>query len=145
MLDWAMGQAFNTKYFDIGFDEDPEARTVLLVEDSNPDIVLIKEALKLVWPGVQVTAVTSIRDAYEIYKKCNFDLILLDLNLPDGMGPNTVKEVRRFNRRVPIVVVTGMGTKLTVREALRLGANDVVLKSDVMRADFKNILEQHVC
>ena len=51
---------------------------------------------------------TKINDeqAYEEYKRHNFNLVLLDLNLPDGFGPASVAEVRRFNKSVPMTCPT---------------------------------------
>lgn len=118
--------------------------TILLVEDDAPDAVLTKNSVWDVWPDATIIPVTSINEAYKTYKQHDFNLVLLDLNLPDGYGPATVKEMRAFNKKVPIVVLTGMGTDTTVNEALRLGANHVALKSQLMDDDFKNILQQHV-
>jgi len=118
--------------------------TILLVEDEAPDLILAKNRVKNIWPNAKVVPVRSIGEAYETYAKHEFDLVLLDLNLPDAHGPATVREMRNFNKKVPIVVLTGMGTNMTVCEALKLGANHVALKSQMLDDDFKNILEQHV-
>lgn len=117
---------------------------ILLVEDNAADLVLIKRQLEKFWPDCTVMPVRSIEEAYSTYKNNDFDLMLLDLNLPDGYGPQTVQEVRRFNKRVPIVVVTGMGANITVYEALKLGANNVVLKSQILQDDFKEVLSQNL-
>lgn len=89
-------------------------------------------------------AVQSLQKAYETYRNHQVDLTLLDLNLPDGYGALTVKEMRKFNKSVPIIVVTGFGTNMTVYDALKMGANNVVLKSQITDPDFVNILEQNV-
>lgn len=116
---------------------------VLIVEDDEADALLLQRQLRLIWPDSKVLAVKSLRDAYEVYRKNNVDLFLLDLNLPDGYGPQTVHEVRKFSKQIPIVVVTGLGNSITVSEALRLGANNVVLKSQIMDPDFADILQQN--
>ena len=116
---------------------------ILIVEDDAADLLLLKKQLTKIWPESKIMAVRSIKDAYDVYKKNNVDLFLLDLNLPDGYGPQTVHEVRKLDKRTPIIVVTGLGNSITVNEALRLGANNVVLKSQIMDSDFANILEQN--
>ncbi|MGB0719085.1 MAG: response regulator [Bdellovibrionales bacterium] len=132
---------------DVVFREAPvHPYRVLLVEDEAPDTVLAKHCVRGVWPDAEVVAVGSLAEAYSTYRSggARFDLVLLDLNLPDGFGPMTVREMRYFNKSTPIVVLTGMGTDATVSEALRYGANHVALKSQMLTDDFGHILEQHV-
>ena len=115
---------------------------ILVIEDDDADAALIKKQVEALWPKSMVLPVKSLQDAYKTFKNEQINLFLLDLNLPDAMGPKTVAAVRKFNKKVPIVVITGMGTDLTVREALKLGANHVVLKSSIMDPDFKQILKE---
>ncbi|NCT41484.1 MAG: response regulator [Alphaproteobacteria bacterium] len=124
--------------------EDDQNYKVLLVEDEAADVILGKNRILDIWPDATIISVQSIGEAYSAYSKHNFNLILLDLNLPDAYGAAAVQEVRSFNKGTPIVVLTGMGTDMTVNQAIKLGANHVVLKSQIMNDDFKNILEQHV-
>ncbi len=119
-------------------------KVILLVEDEDADMYLLKKAIHNFWSDCDIIAVKSLHEAYQKYREKNFDLVLLDLNLPDGFGPSTVQEIRRFNKSMPIVVVTGMGTTVTVDESLKMGANNVVLKSQLNHPDFKNILKQNV-
>lgn len=129
---------------DLVFKDTENSHNILIVEDETPDQVLLKKRLEEIWPNSKTLAVKSLQEAYDVYKKNNFDLVLLDLNLPDGYGPSTVQEVRKFNKSVPVIVITGLGTNLTVDETLKLGANNVVLKSQIMNEDFANILQQNV-
>lgn len=119
--------------------------TVLLVEDQTPDTTLIKEKVKTLWPDCNIVPVTSLKAAYDAFKAQNFDMVLLDLNLPDTYGPVTVAEMRKFNRKTPIIVLTGILNTVTADEALRNGANNIFPKSDIITSDdFFNILEQNV-
>ena len=121
----------------------PDRKVILLVEDEDADMYLMKKTIQKLWQDCDIVGVKSVQEAYKEYKEKNFDLVLLDLNLPDGFGSATVQEVRRFNKSVPIVVVTGVGTSVIVDEALKKGANNVVLKSQIGQPDFRNILEQN--
>lgn len=118
-------------------------RAILLVEDNPFDTVLIQGQLRKLWPESTVVSVGSLREAYEAYKNRNFDMILLDLNLPDSYGPQMVSQMRDFYKNVPIIVITGIASNITVHEALKLGANNVVPKAQIMDEDFANILEQN--
>lgn len=125
---------------DLTFEPMPKSYKVMIVEDDESDLFLLTRMLRKIYPDVQVMAASCVQDAYSVYMKSPLDLILLDLNLPDGYGPSTVREVRRFNRVVPIVVVTGLGTHLTILEALKNGANDVLLKAKITDGDFSDTL-----
>ncbi|MDB2683203.1 response regulator [Alphaproteobacteria bacterium] len=116
---------------------------MLVVEDTLPDQVLVEKKIKSLWPECNVVTVGTLHAAYKTFQTQNFDIVLLDLNLPDGFGPNSVKEMRRFNRNIPIVVMTGMLTPLTTDESLRLGANGIIPKSDIIGDNFINILQQN--
>lgn len=127
---------------DIEFTENEKAKKILVVEDKQPDQLLIAKAIKEVNPNVQVTFVPSLLQSYEKYMSENYDLILLDLNLPDGFGPATVKEMRSFNKDVPIVVITSLATQLTANEAMKNGATDFALKAQLNSEDFLMTLRQ---
>ena len=118
--------------------------TILVVEDETPDMTITIKQIKSHWPDCNVVPVTSLRDAYNAFKAQDFDMMLLDLNLPDAFGPRTVQEVRKFNRHTPIVVITGMATGITVDESFKMGANSVIPKSELTEEDFFNILDQNV-
>lgn len=110
-----------------------KASSVLLVEDSLADAVLIREKVKSWWPACPIVEARSIREAREQYTQHNFGLILLDLDLPDSSGAETVKEVRNISAHIPIVVITGFESRSLAQEVRALGANDVVLKSDLLQ------------
>lgn len=129
--------------FEIDF-EDVKPPTILLVEDDAPDQVLVGRQIKNLWPDCNIVLVNSLQSAYNAFRAHNFDMVVLDLNLPDAVGPNTVSEMRKFNRATPIIVLTGMLTPVTADESLRLGANNIYSKKHILEDDFFNILEQHI-
>ena len=116
------------------------SKSVLIVEDDSLDASLISERLRVIAPSVQAVIVTSIYEAYKVYKVQNFDLVLLDLNLPDGIGANSVAEMKRFNRNIPIVVLTGMSNDDTVNDALKFGADCVFTKAQIDEKIFQETL-----
>lgn len=117
---------------------------ILIVEDNDGDLFLLRQRLDQILPHCRTLCVKTVGDAYTAYKSCAIDLILLDLNLPDGYGPGTVSQVRQFFKSTPIIVVTGYGTDMSVCECLKLGANNVISKSQISDHDFVNIIEQNV-
>ncbi len=78
--------------------------------------------------GNDVTESSNGADALKYMDKYEFDLILLDLRLPDTHGLDLIKKIRDRDAHVPIVVITGYGTIQNAVEAMRLGANDFLPK-----------------
>ncbi len=118
---------------------------ILMVEDDAPDRVLIKKSIHEKWMSAEITESTSMESAYKILSKSpRFDLILLDLNLPDAYGPATVRQIRELNKRCPIFVLTNLSTDIAVNECLKEGANHVCLKKDLLSNNFTNLLEKYL-
>ncbi|MCB1680794.1 MAG: response regulator, partial [Alphaproteobacteria bacterium] len=124
--------------------KEKSGHTILIVDDDTLDLLLVELKVRQLWPDCTVIPVRSMREAFSEYKKRNFDMVLLDLNLPDTEGPKTVEEMRKFNRTVPIVVVTGFVTEDTVSKSLKNGANNVYPKAEIRNEDFRNVLEQNI-
>ena len=117
-----------------------KAFKILIVEDDAADSALIQKRIGDIWPHSNITATSSLGEAYEVYKNTVLDLVLLDLNLPDGYGPASVREMRSFNKSVPIVVLTSAGSDLAINEAMKLGANHVLVKSQIFEDAFAHVL-----
>lgn len=116
-------------------------RKILLVEDSEPDAVYAKRNLEKAFDNVEVTIARSLGEAFHLYKIDFFHLVLLDLNLPDAFGAQTVTEMRRFNKSVPIVVMTGMDPEYIKKPVLQNGANRLIEKSHLHEDFLKSKLQ----
>lgn len=127
---------------EISFDEDSNTKNILIVEDDNKDTILIVRQVRELFPDAKIIPTKSLSEAYQTYRQQTINLVLLDLNLPDGYGPATVAEMRRFNRNTPIVVLTTLGNDLTVKEAMKNGANHFFLKSKISTEEFKETLSK---
>jgi signal transduction histidine kinase len=105
---------------------------ILLVEDNALDADLVRRALGHEQPRVVLTRVPTLGQALAALDAdaSAFDLVLLDLNLPDGSGLDLLAEIRR--RRLPLAVLalTSLGDEDVVMAALRAGADDYLAKSD---------------
>lgn len=104
---------------------------VLLIEDEAGDACLVKTALKQP-KNVEfnVTWSQSLSEAQHILGSESFDVILLDLSLPDSEGIATVKLARCRACDIPIVVLTGREDTDFALNALKAGANDYMVKGD---------------
>ena len=120
------------------------AKRVLLVEDSKADLMLIERALKELSQEIVIDVAESINDAYKQFKTNRYDFVILDLNLPDGHGASSVSEIKRINKNVPIIVLTGISYDLLQKNALKNGADDFVIKTDILNDAFKNIIKKYL-
>src|SRR5450759_1522664 len=98
----------------------------LLVEDDSPSALLSSKGLEA--DGFAVDFVTTARDGLTCAMVTEYDVIVLDLGLPDGSGLSTVQALRQNGRTAPIVILTGSTDKTTTILALDAGADDYVTK-----------------
>ncbi len=77
--------------------------------------------------GFEPVTAFTVAEALALAERSEFDLVLLDLNLPDGDGRDVCRELRRKSQ-VPIVMLTARGTELDRVVGLELGADDYVVK-----------------
>lgn len=115
---------------------------ILLVEDSPSDVRLLTEYLHSFQDhSFEVTAVDRISAALEFLQTSQVDLILLDLMLPDSRGMQTINHLLAGEMPVPVIVLTGLYDDALAIEAMRLGAQDYLVKSQINRsALLKSIL-----
>jgi two-component system, NtrC family, response regulator AtoC len=98
---------------------------ILLVEDD--PMLRKREAALLERLGAEVCAVNNLEGARRLIATLPFDFAVLDVNLPDGLGTDLLKE-RIFAPDTAIVVVTAHGGVAGAVEAMRLGAADYLVK-----------------
>jgi DNA-binding response OmpR family regulator len=77
--------------------------------------------------GFDAVVARTAREALALADRSQFDLVLLDLNLPDGDGRDVARELRRHGD-IPIVMLTARGTETDRIVGLELGADDYVVK-----------------
>lgn len=121
---------------------------VLLVENDPNDVDLIQIALAQADFGrIDWDHVDSLTKAVETLGQTSFDLLLLDLSLPDAWGLDTVKLVRQQALDIPIVVLTGNADAELALEAVRLGAQDYLVKGQVSNGmlvrTIRHAIERH--
>ena len=102
---------------------------VLLVEDNPGDARLVEEALNSVdSEQFQLTHVERLSEARKLLAQDPFDVILLDLVLPDKPRMGSLIEIHDQASRVPIVVLTGMDDETMEGWAFEEGAQDYLIK-----------------
>lgn len=100
-------------------------KKILLVEDSDSIILGLKYSLEQ--ENFNVEVAKTEEDTKKIIEKENFDLILLDITLPDGNGFNICKFVKE-RKDIPIIFLTARDEETNVVMGLDLGADDYIIK-----------------
>jgi diguanylate cyclase (GGDEF)-like protein/PAS domain S-box-containing protein len=104
---------------------------VLLIEDEAGDAYLVKAALKSKNEiNFEITWVESLALARQALADSIFEVILLDLSLPDSEGLETIQIAKQIAEDVPIIVLTGRCDTDFALIALKAGANDYMVKGD---------------
>ena len=103
---------------------------ILLVEDNDEFRNVLKELLES--SGFHVTAAANANRACEALDLGKFDLCILDVRLPDGNGIELMREFRKSDPDMGIIIMTGYAEVDTAIDAVRLGANDVLKKPFVL-------------
>lgn len=100
---------------------------LLLVDDAPEVVESVQLNFMLLWPEAEVTPALDGASAKRALAEDHFDLILLDIGLPDGDGFSVLEEIRRTSN-IPVVMLTARdGTDEKIR-GLQLGADDYVTK-----------------
>lgn len=117
---------------------DSTAIHVLLVENNLDDAILLRRTFlragREVWKLAQVERLDeaiAICKEYRFQAGQNFDVILLDLRLPDSTGLETVVQFRQAVPDVPIVVISTMDDEHLALASIRAGVQDYLSKDDI--------------
>ena len=106
-----------------------EALSVLLVEDNAIDTrVLLRDLQRYEDTAFEVESVSTLSACLAAVGRQEFDCVLLDMNLPDSMGLDTVRAVLDHDEDLAIVILTGLGDPTTAVESVALGAQDYLVK-----------------
>lgn len=106
------------------------APQLLVVDDDEGLLILMAETLRA--EGCVVETARTAKTARTWLEGHTPDLLLLDLNLPDGSGPGLVSTLQPERSLVPFVAVTGQGDERVAVEIMKQGALDYVMKDTAL-------------
>jgi DNA-binding NarL/FixJ family response regulator len=105
---------------------------LLAVEDDPSLSFVLEEALQHAAAAeIDAVMVSSLKETREQLEEGRFELVLLDLSLPDSDGIETFSSVRRMAPRMPVVVLTGSDDPELEQRIRELGAADFLLKGAI--------------
>ncbi|WP_339837337.1 response regulator [uncultured Flavobacterium sp.] len=118
---------------------------ILLLEDNFSDADLVKIGLTRLIPDVHIEHACTLKQARLILQTTpSFDIALLDVNLPDGNGIEFLMEIRQQHLNFPVVILTGSGDEESAVTALKIGAEDYILKRNDYISKLPEILNQAI-
>ena len=104
---------------------------ILLVEDSDSDAEIFRIYAEEAGLQAEVCVEERLSGALERLEKEHWDLLVTDLALPDARGIDAVRRIRRAAPDVPIIVSSGQDSDELALEALEIGAQDFLSKTDL--------------
>jgi signal transduction histidine kinase/CheY-like chemotaxis protein len=120
--------------------------SILVVEDNPGDVVIVAELIKSSGINFNLTYAKNLRETLSLCTEHDFDIILLDLGLPDSVGLETLKKIQVFKVKSPVVVMTGLDDEDIALASLREGAQDYLVKnrltSDIILRTIKYGIER---
>ncbi|SFG39092.1 sigma-54-dependent transcriptional regulator [Neptunomonas qingdaonensis] len=108
------------------FSAKPKAVSVLVVDDEPGMCSFLNKALKKKFALVETAG--SVEEAEELRKRCHFDLLIVDINLPGRSGMEWHEALEQTQHNSDIIFMTAFADLEIVIKALRAGASDFILK-----------------
>lgn len=122
--------------------KDPNEYSILVIEDNPGDLVLIQDYLFEQIKSPRIENAKNFLQTAEFLKKENcFDIILLDLSLPDKSGDELIANILKVCGDIPIIILTDFSDMEFSIRSISLGISDYLLKNDLSPSSlYKSIL-----
>ena len=117
---------------------------ILIVEDENRVAELLKRGLEE--SGHTVKMADNVSNGLIMFENEPFDIVVSDIMLPDGSGFELCRNIRERNERIPILMLTALGTTDDKLEGFDSGADDYMVKPFDFReleARINTLLKRH--
>ena len=105
---------------------DKNIRKVLIIDDEKDICVLLSGILKIL--GMKATFSTSLTEGIQRITNENFELVFLDINLPDGSGIETLPRIKTLNPELNVIMISAYDGENERRQAREKGALDFISK-----------------
>jgi len=113
-----------------------QSKKVLIVEDEKPLAQALH--LKLKKNNIESEIAYNGVEALKFLEDQNFDLILMDLIMPQMDGFVLLEELKKKGVKTPVVITSNLGQEEDIKRSIELGAKDYIIKSDTPIVEIVN-------
>jgi PAS domain S-box-containing protein len=117
---------------------------ILVIEDNPGDFLLVSEYLEEAFDSADISQAETLKQGLHLLENHSFDVILLDLTLPDGMGINSFHSVNSRFSEIPIIILTGLGDTDVALESMKDGAQDFIVKDNCNSTILSNSIKYSI-
>ncbi|MGJ8548028.1 response regulator [Winogradskyella wichelsiae] len=111
---------------------------VLVVDDNKINLLITKKNIEKI-EGYSCETVSNGKEAIAVIKNKDFDIILMDINMPDMDGYEVTRHIRIFNSGTPILALTALNSNEILQKAEEAGINHIITKPYIFE-DFKAVI-----
>lgn len=116
-----------------------EGKNILVVEDDTMNYLYLQQIFKIT-KGI-LTRAKNGEEALTLARNNAYDLILMDIQLPDIQGSAVTQEIRKFDQTTPIIAQTASRTPDETDSCIEAGCNDILIKPFTIN-DFSRIVSK---
>jgi two-component system KDP operon response regulator KdpE len=104
-----------------------DIKRLLIIEDNEEIVESVTLVLHIKWNNLRIDSTDRGEDGLLMLEKEKYDLVILDLGLPDINGFEVLKNIRLFSG-IPVVILTVKGDEESIVKGLELGASEYIVK-----------------
>ncbi len=117
---------------------------VLIVDDEEMAIKMVEHQMKL--DGFEVITSTDGRDAIDLIKSQEPDIVISDIMMPFMSGLELLELIKAEQRKIPVILISALDDVEVIQTAIGMGADDFVIKPvkmDELSLRIKRVLANH--
>ncbi|SDG94551.1 response regulator [Winogradskyella thalassocola] len=114
---------------------------ILVVDDNKINLLITKKNIEKI-EGYSCQTISNGKEAISLVKAKDFDLVLMDINMPDMDGYDVTKHIRMFNTTIPILALTALNSNEISLRAEASGIDQIITKPYIFE-DFKAIITSY--